>query len=192
MEKIAEKIVDSLISHQHIKKNEKDDYVYAMIMLMEKWISISIVLILSILFQKTIPTILFLIFLLAIKRRSGGFHADTFGKCLVLTVGIYMCFVIFLYPIMVEKINLTYILLAVSILIFLVIGAVNHPNMQWNLEEYEASKNASRLVVILEGIMLWILDVLTADSGIIVCMAFAIILSAILLLIAKVKKQEVL
>ena len=45
MEKIAEEIVNGLIKRQYIESLEKDDYVYATIMLMEKWISLSITLI---------------------------------------------------------------------------------------------------------------------------------------------------
>lgn len=182
--------MNGLIKRQYIESLEKDDYVYATIMLMEKWISLSIIIALSILFQKTIPTLFFLVFLLAIKRRSGGFHADSFRKCLVLTVAIYICFIFILYPVMVAKIYFTYSILVVSIVVLLIIGAVNHPNMHWNSKEFEASQRASRLIVFLEGIIIWILAVLDADSSIIVFMAFAIILSTILLLLAKITKQE--
>ena len=91
---------------------------------------------------------------------------------------------------MVAKIYFTYSILVVSIVVLLIIGAVNHPNMHWNSKEFEASQRASRLIVFLEGIIIWILAVLDADSSIIVFMAFAIILSTILLLLAKITKQE--
>lgn len=92
---------------------------------------------------------------------------------------------------MLKEINITYIFLIISIIILELIGAVNHPNMIWNKEEFRESKNASRIVVAIEGLIIAFLSYLGANTEIIVVMAFAVILSAFLLLLAKINKQEI-
>lgn len=84
----------------------------------------------------------------------------------------------------------TYILLGISIGILELIGAVNHPNINWNEEEYRESKKASRIAVMIEGAIIAFLVLLDADRKMIVFMAFAVILNALSLLIAKFRKQE--
>ncbi len=149
------------------------------------------IILLGIYFQKIIPTFFFLVFLLEIKKRSGGYHVDKFITCFLVTIGIYSIFVILLLPIMLQAINVTYAILAVSIIILEIIGAVNHPNMNWNIEEYKRSKKMSRTVVALEGIVIICFIYLGVCLELIVFMAFAVILSALLLLLAKISKQEV-
>lgn len=107
------------------------------------------------------------------------------------TILIYVCFVAFLLPYMVDKIEITYVMLGISIIILEMIGAVNHPNVDWDTEEYVASKSASRMVVVIEGLIIGIFAYLGASNEVIVFMAFAVILSAFLLLLAKITKQEV-
>lgn len=78
-----------------------------------------------------------------------------------------------------------------SYVCILIIGTVNHPNMDMSKEELNASKTSSRLLVsmliMLVGFLWWI----EANMEIIVYMCLAIILCASLLIIAKIVKQEV-
>lgn len=191
VECFVDKVADKLIQYNYIETAQRDSYVYAMLMSFETWILLSIIMLISIWFQKTIPTIFFLIFLFAIKKRSGGFHAENYRTCFFLTILIYVCFVIFLLPYMVDRMEITYIMLSISIFILETIGAVNHPNVDWDTAEYVASKCASRMVVVIESLIIGILGYLDASSEVIVFMAFAVILSAFLLLLAKIIKQEV-
>ncbi len=191
VECFVEKIADKLIQYNYIETTQRDSYVYAMLMSFETWIVLSIIMLISVWFQEIIPTIFFLIFLFAIKKRSGGFHADSYKVCFLLTILIYVGFVCFLLPHMVDKMEITYVMLGVSIFILEVIGAVNHPNIDWDTEEYVASKSASRMAVVIESLIIGMLVYLEASNEVIVFMAFAVILSAFLLLLAKITKQEV-
>ncbi len=191
VECFAGKLADKLIKHNYIKISQRESYVYAMLMTFETWILLSIIMLISVWFQKIIPTVLFLIFLFAIKKRSGGFHANSYKTCFFLTILIYVCFAAFLFPYLVERMKITYIMLGISIFILELIGAVNHPNVDWDIEEYAASKAASRMTVVIEGLIIGILAYLGASNEVIVFMAFSVILSAFLLLLAKITKQEV-
>ncbi|MBD5466492.1 MAG: accessory gene regulator B family protein [Lachnospiraceae bacterium] len=191
LERFARKVTGKLIDYKCIVPAQKEDYVYAMVMAMEKWITLSAIIVIGVYFRVVISTIFFLIFLFAIKRRSGGFHANNFETCFLVTIGTYVGFVTLLMPIMLKTIELTYIALSISIVILELIGAVNHPNMNWNMEEYMESKSASRLVVAMEGMFIIVFVYLGGNEEVIVFMAFAVIISALLLLLAKISKQEV-
>lgn len=191
IERFAEGIADRLVQADYIETTQKESYIYAMVMSAEQWISIIVLIILGACFHVVIPTLLFLVSLFAIRKHSGGFHANSYGVCFTVSVLTYICFVLWLYPYMALRMEITYMALAVSVIILEGIGAVNHPNMDWNREEYDASKRAARWTVAIEGLTICILTFLDANSTVIVFMAYAVILSAFLLLLAKIIKQEV-
>lgn len=191
IENFAGAVTGKLIKYKYIVAEQKEDYVYALVMTMETWISLTAIILIGICLRVFIPTLFFLVCLFAIKKRSGGFHAKKFGICFLVTVSTYIGFVIFLMPIMEKEIKVTYIVLAIAMVVLEMIGAVNHQNMNWSVEEYKESKNAARMVVAMEGMVIVCLIYLDANKEIIVFMAFAVILSAILLLLAKICKQEV-
>lgn len=84
VECFVEKIADKLIQYNYIEITQRDSYVYVMLMSFETWILLSIIMLISVWIQEIIPTIFFLIFLFAIKKRSGGFHAESYRTCFFL------------------------------------------------------------------------------------------------------------
>lgn len=191
MEKFVSKVISKMLEYGYIEEKQSDEYIYAMTVLIETWILIFAVMLIGICHRATIATFLFLVFFAFIKKRSGGYHAKKFICCFFISIIIYLIFIVFLMPIMIRQITVTYIVLVISIIILEIIGAVNHPNMNWDDEEYKESKKASRIVVLMEGVIILFLAYLDVDKSIIVCTAFAVILSAALLLLAKITKQEV-
>ena len=136
------------------------------------------------LFHVLVPTIFFLVFFLAVKRRSNGYHAKTFQSCYLFSISIFLFFVAVLSPAMQRGLYVTYVSFILSAIVILTIGAVNHPNMHWSREELKASKKAVKWVVLMEGGVFFVLSYLGADEKIIVFMTFAVILSSVLLLLA--------
>lgn len=82
-------------------------------------------------------------------------------------------------------------MLLLGMIAILIIGTVNHPNMNMNLEELTESKKAARVTVLLEGSIILGCVLLNADTMFVSYMAIAVILCAVLLCIAKILKQEV-
>ena len=71
------------------------------------------------------------------------------------------------------------------------IGNVNHPNMNAEEEEVHELKKMSRIIVILELLVIFFLNWLGNAEMVIVYSGLAIILCAALLVIAKLIGQEV-
>lgn len=190
VEMIANAIVDQMEEEKILHSEMREHYLYALITTIEKWITIISVLCIGMIFKQVVPMILFLTFFLSLRKRTGGFHADSFLKCylgtLFISVGI-----IHICPILVNHMYVVYVLLASSILVVAIIGTVNHPNLAMNCIELRESKKAARNLLGLECMTL--IAAITLDIGkIYICyMSVAIILSAILLCSAKILKQEV-
>lgn len=81
---MVEIFVNSLVKQMEkeaiLKAEMREYYVYMLVVISEKWITIFSILCMSILLKKVIPTILFLLCFIPLRRRTGGYHADDFGN----------------------------------------------------------------------------------------------------------------
>lgn len=191
MKIVAERIMDSIIHYGLVREEEKEIYLYTLIELLEKNVIIAIIVLFSLLYKVFLPTIFFLIFFFCIRNRAGGFHANTFSICLLETTGVYILFVRVFYPIMLRHLLETFVLLLISVIIIWQIGATNHPNMHWDLDELEETKKIVRRNVLIEYLVIIIGFILEIEMSFLLFMSFSIVLSATLLVIAKIIKQEV-
>ena len=182
IEKMAMGLVDQMAEEKMIDKEAEEYYVYTLVSLMEKFITIGTILLISVLIEKLVPTAFFLLFFLSLRKRTGGYHMNTFFQCYLGTVVTYML-VLGLCMVLVDYPQLVFGLLLVAICIVEVIGTVNHPNIHMDAVELSESKRAARII--------YTFTLLGADMMYVCHMAVAVILCAVLLLIAKILKQEV-
>ena len=83
------------------------------------------------------------------------------------------------------------IIFLVSAMVIFVLGAVNHPGMDWNKEEFEENKKLARITVFVELLVVIALTYLGMAEKYILFMSFGMILCAILLTLGKITGQEV-
>lgn len=105
-------------------------------------------LLLAIWFGTIGETILFFCFS-AIRKHAGGFHAETFRACLFGTVGIYILYAKVI-SLLARHMDINIALTFVALIVILVIGAVNHPNMGWSKKEHDNSKYITRVTAFIE------------------------------------------
>ena len=191
MEYIVKQLVDKMERNHLIMPDQIDRYIYVLQLKIESTVSALCLLILSYLFHVVMPTVFFLIAVSALKKRCGGIHADTFAQCLGSTVIIYIFFVKCIFPVMLENMRITFIIFLTAFMIVECIGAFNHPNMNWNREEYRKSKKLSRMMAFIEFFVTLMMLALKADLTIIIFFMFAMMLSAFLLILAKIFGNEV-
>lgn len=190
IEMIAMKTVDRLIFEKVLEEEKKNAYQYAMMMLLEKVIASVSILIIAYLKRILIPGVLFMFFFFLLRKRTGGFHASTFFKCYVLSIlNFYLLTTVDTYS--TQNITIFRIITLVAVIVIMVIGTVNHPNMQLNKEELMQSKKSARYTVLVEAVGLIMLKCVHIDTLCSVYMSFAIIVCAVLLILAKLIKQEV-
>lgn len=190
IEKIAANVVGQMTAERLIDKDQEDYYVYAIIHHAEQLITVGTILLISWFANEIVPTLFFLMFFLSLRKRTGGYHFTSFSQCYIGTIVIYIA-VVGLNSIIISYTNILLIALLLSIGVIEWIGTVNHPNAYMNMEELSESKKAARILVMLEGGIIYFLLLIDANITCINYMSIAVILCAILLCMAKITRQEV-
>lgn len=190
IEKIAIDLAGHMAEERLIDKDMAERYIYVLISWMEKFITVGTILLISIIVQLFFPTLFFLMFFLALRKRTGGYHLNKFYQCYLATIASYLL-ILFISASLADYPKLLFGILLLAIGVIGIIGTVNHPNMHMDSEELTESKSAARIIVLLEGSIICCCVLLGADMVFISYMAIAVILCAVLLCIAKILKQEV-
>lgn len=190
IERFVNSLVNQMEEEKFLRREMREEYVYTLLVASEKWISVLSILCLSIVLKQVVPTILFLVFFMPLRKRTGGYHADKFWQCYLGTLAIYIM-VIQICFILTHHMNIVYCCVSISAILIGMIGTVNHPNMAMDCCELQKSKQAARYILALECMVLVAMIILKMREIFICYMSMAIILCATLLCIAKVLKQEV-
>lgn len=191
MNYLANILTEKLLKYSLIDSDIRENYEYAIQVHLEQIIGFSILLFISILCGFFCETIAFIIFFTYVRRYSGGFHVRSFYGCVFCSVVTYLVYVKCLYLFLLRNMRMNMILVTISALIILFVGAVNHPNMHWNIREYNITKNCARVVAMMELGCIILLLLLGVSYSYILFMSFGLTLSAIMLLLAKILRQEV-
>ena len=184
VEKIVMQLVTQMEERKIIEKSSRDYYEYVLITLAEHIIAVGTMLIIGMLFNQFIATIIFLVFFLSLRKRTGGYHADKFWQC-------YYIGIIQVAAILSEKSYIMCVTLFFAVLIIEIIGTVNHPNIDMDKDELQENKKSARLLVLMEAAVIILLDILGMNQLYVSYMSIAIILCSLLMCVAKLLKQEV-
>lgn len=190
MEKITDYMIDKCLSHHLIEENEVEWCRYVWAVRIEQIITLVTIMIISIWLGVTYQTIFFLINFFWLRKHAGGYHANSFLKCFCSTIVVYVGFTMWIYPLFMQYQKIILITLAASVLIIAKIGAVNHPNIQWTETEYKESKQAVRLILIYEMVIVFALFALECEKSYIAFIVFGILLCAILMVMAEIFGQS--
>jgi accessory gene regulator B len=190
VEKIVMELVDQMEDRKIIEKSSRDYYEYVLVTLAEHIIGVGTMLIIGMLFKQFIPTVIFLVFFLSLRKRTGGYHADKFWQCYLLTIITYIA-IIQMAPVLSQKKVIMYAILLFAVLVIEVIGTVNHPNIDMNKDELQENKKSARLLVLMETAIIVLLITLGISQLYVSYMSIAIILCSFLMCLAKIMKQEV-
>lgn len=190
VEKIVMELVAQMEDRKIIEKSSRDYYEYVLVTLAEHIIGVGTMLIIGMFFKQFIPTVIFLVFFLSLRKRTGGYHADKFWQCYLLTIITYIA-IIQMAPVLSQKKVIMYAILLFAVLVIEVIGTVNHPNIDMNKDELQENKKSARLLVLMETAIIVLLITLGISQLYVSYMSIAIILCSLLMCLAKIIKQEV-
>ena len=190
IENIATRMVRKMQKEKLLDSQMEEHNVYAMITLLEKWLTLITIIILALVLGILVPTVLFLLFFFSLRKRTGGYHASKFWICYIESNILYLG-VAFLCQVLAENEKVMYGLLALAASIIGYIGTVNHPNMDMNEKEVQESKFMARCILLIELMLILALTYLKADKTVLSFMSAAIILCAVLLCFAKAIHQEI-
>lgn len=174
-----------------IEESDEEIYSYSIQVIFEKIIGFSAIYLIAWFQGYLLETVLFTVCLSNLRKYTGGYHANTFGGCFIGTIGIYLLYIKLIYPYLLNNIEVNMVAFIFSGIVILVLGAVNHPGMDWDKKEYEENKMLARIAVFVELLVVIALTYLGMAEKYILFMSFGMILCAILLTLGKITGQEV-
>lgn len=190
VEEVVLNLVNQMEAKKMIEESSREYYEYALVIMAERIIAVGTMLIIGMIFKQVLQTVAFLIFFLSLRKRTGGYHADKFWQCYLLTIMSYIG-AVQMASVLSENPHIMYALLLLAVLVVEVVGTVNHPNIDLDENELRETKKTARLLVLIETGVIIVLAVLKMNQLYVSYMSIAIILCSSLMCLAKIIKQEV-
>lgn len=191
IESFSEMLTEQMYKNGLIEEDDKEIYSYTVIVLIEKIIGFSMIFVISIIWNIFIPTLLFTLFYSGIRKYTGGYHAKKYQYCFLGTVGIFITYVKIIYPYLVKHMWVNYFCLVLAIAFIFIVGAVNHPDMDWSEQELYGSRRNARMAILTESCLLIIGIYFGIAEQYILFISYAIILCACCMALGKMTGQEV-
>lgn len=188
---LAVKATGYLIKNEVGKAEDKESYIYGMELIMEKVLTYLALLILALYFKLLIPSLLFVTFFVLLRGYTGGYHANTYAGCFVGTILMYLACSQVVAPLL-QK-NKMFLLpgLIITAIIILKLAPVNHPNLELNSIEIIKCRNGTKAMLTVELIAIIVGIIFQIKMEYITFPFLGMVMSAILLIVAKILKQEV-
>ena len=182
LDQIIKNCLDQMQEKNLIMEDNREYYQYAMELLVEESLTVGTILVVIICMQEFVNGVIFLISFLALRRRTGGFHMKTFKAFIgVLLVKNIM----YTY----SKLLLVFTCIAASYL--LIVGTMNHPNIDMDKIELLASKKCARMVCIIELLMIIVGMQIRNFEEISIMISLAIILCSVSMKLAQLVRQKI-
>ena len=132
--KLALRICSKLLEWKIISKELEEIYVYGFELLLSFLTNTIIILSIGAISHQLSKTLVFLLVFILVRRYTGGFHADTYLKCKVFTVGTYLF--VMVCSSFVNASLFAFALLSVAGLIIIIKwGPIENPNKPLTAEE---------------------------------------------------------
>lgn len=191
MHTLARRFTNYLIGNDYINPDEQEEYIYGIEVILGKIINYFTLLLLAIINRKIIEMLVFMIVFFSLRKGTGGFHAKKARNCYIGTIIIYFMIIEFVVPVLVcDWILMEVVTLSAVIIIFL-FAPVNHPNLNLDEKEIEACRIYSRYLSVVIGMVILISIMFKLILAYVPYIVAGIGTDAGLLIMAKLKKQEV-
>lgn len=148
LEHLAEDITFILVKNKIIDIDDRTIYIYGVQIILSTLIITIFLLILGIILDKVILTLFFISTFIILRSYTGGYHAESFSGCFVITTLIYLsellinCLLLDKY-----KTVLGMIFVIVSLVVIYRLSPVEHENNPLSLDEKKKFKKISRITI---------------------------------------------
>ena len=180
LDQIIKNCLDQMQEKNLIMEDNREYYQYAMELLVEESLTVGTILVVIICMQEFV----------ALRRRTGGFHMKTFKACYVATIGTFIG-VLLVKNIMYTYSKLLLVFTCIAASYLLIVGTMNHPNIDMDKIELLASKKCARMVCIIELLMIIVGMQIRNFEEISIMISLAIILCSVSMKLAQLVRQKI-
>lgn len=162
--KTAKKIADRLLLRQVISEETFDICVYGLELLLSSLFSVSIIFIVGCAINRFFETISFLVVFILLRSFSGGYHANTYAKCSVITFIVYG-FVMLFSAFMHVNLFLYVLLLFIGAIVLYLKAPIENPNKEITEQDKKKYKIISILLFLVFCAIGTVLDYFAFSVG---------------------------
>lgn len=109
---LSSRLADFLIENKIVEAEDKEIYIYGYEILISSAIGVALVLILGFLFNLVIETVIFLAEFILIRQSCGGYHANSYLKCILSFMSVFVLVILALNIFLVHYSYLIWIVLS--------------------------------------------------------------------------------
>lgn len=189
--KLAEQITGSLLKDNAITSDEQEIVLFGLENLIGNLLGFFVTLIVGYCFGNILAGLCLWLLVFPLRRKAGGYHADTRGKCMVAsTTTEIITFGLLYIP------NWSYEVYAAITLLFFgiifILAPVGNQNKPLDQIEYGVYRLRTRVILVVEG-MLFVLGLLLSGKllCILVTMSFFIVGTALVIGKYKLKRMDI-
>lgn len=140
---LAKKITTKFIDHKIIKSDDREIYNYCFEATIVILLSYSLLFILSMIFNEFMSTLIFIISFSSFRKVCGGYHADNYLKCGIMSLASYL-FLIFT----IKKLNIIFeistLTLVLGALTIMFLSPIQDDNKPFTDKQYKRFKIISK------------------------------------------------
>lgn len=154
--KFSNYATNALITHEIVKKNDRELYEYSFEVFISTAAILLTMLILSIVFDKELFSLLFVMGFAITRKVSGGYHAKNHRNCYFATIVNYILFILIITKIQYDVIHLLqYALLMLSTILISLFAPVEDLNKPLNADEKRKYRSRSIIFILTTDIILF-------------------------------------
>lgn len=192
IKKLAKRITINFINNNILDASERDIYEYCFEATIVSGASYIILLVLSIIFNEFICSIIFVFSFTLFRKICGGYHANSYSKCGIMSLGSYLLLIILIKTIP-FIFNISSILLVLGALIIIILSPIENKNKPFTKRQYKLFKTISNGLASFFIIIFVILDLCGFHNIVInkYCFSccYGIDLVALALLMSKIERR---
>lgn len=148
---LSKAISSAAISYGIVAEEDRELYEYSFLIMLEQVsIGLSIVLI-ALIFGVFFETVLYLVLFIPLRIYAGGYHAKTFSGCYIISVGMYL-----VYVILIKNIDISNKFMLISVLIsyaiILLLAPVANPNKAMDIKEKKRFQTLVHRLLVVESV----------------------------------------
>ncbi len=150
--KLSVFMCQKLLKYKAIDEELSEIYIYGFELIFSFLISTTAILTIGIVLNQVIPTLIFLVFFILIRRYTGGYHANTYLKCQIYTISSYI-FVISA-SLFLPVFDLFFLILMLAgIITIIAIGPIENPHKQLTEQEKRKHKKTGLFLFSAAGVI---------------------------------------
>lgn len=152
--KVAETLSGILFFHYPIEDSKRPIYIYGIELFISTSAAVIFILLLSALFGFFPVAMVFLTVFMSLRSFVGGYHAETYGRCFILTTIVYILVACFAYIISLCKNPVAFIIInsllsTSSAAVIFVLAPVKNSNHPLSDFRYQNNKRRARYLIFL-------------------------------------------